>query len=57
MDMDGRTHAGVENRQQKITEKPCLAYYISNYPNVIGLGATLWQKQPDGKLKPIGFAS
>ena len=57
MDMDGRTHAGVENRQQKITEIPCLAYYISNYPNVIGLGATLWQKQPDGKLKPIGFAS
>ena len=22
-----------------------------------GLGATLWQEQPDGKLKPIGFAS
>ena len=21
------------------------------------LGATLWQEQPDGKLKPIGFAS
>ena len=35
-----------------------------DYPNVIttdastkGLGATLWQEQPDGKLKPIGFAS
>ena len=22
-----------------------------------GLGATLWQEQPDGKLKPICFAS
>ena len=22
-----------------------------------GLGATLWQEQPDKKLKPIGFAS
>ena len=41
-----------------------MAHYNSGYPNVIttdastkGLGATLWQEQPDGKLKPIGFAS
>ena len=41
-----------------------MAHYNSDYPNVIttdastkGLGATLWQEQPDGKLKPIGFAS
>ena len=53
-----------ENLKQKITEIPCLAHYNSDYPNVIttdastkGLGATLWQEQPDGKLKPIGFAS
>ena len=53
-----------ENLKQKITEKPCLAHYNSDYPNIIttdastkGLGATLWQEQPDGKLKPIGFAS
>ena len=53
-----------ENLKQKITEIPCLAQYNSDYPNVIttdastkGLGATIWQKQPDGKLKPIGFAS
>ena len=53
-----------ENLKQKITEIPCLAHYNSNYPNTIftdastkGLGATLWQQQPDGKLKPIGFAS
>ena len=53
-----------ENLKQKITEIPCLAHYNSDYPNVIttdsstkGLGGTLWQEQPDGKLKPIGFAS
>ena len=53
-----------ENLKQKITEIPCLAHYNSDYQNVIttdastrGLGATLWQEQRDGKLKPIGFAS
>ena len=53
-----------ENLKQKITEIQCLAHYNSDYPNIIttdastkGLGATLWQEQPDGKLKPIGFAS
>ena len=53
-----------ENSKQKITELPCLAHYNSDYPNVIttnastkGLGASLWQEQPDGTLKPIGFAS
>ena len=53
-----------ENLKQKITEIPCLAHYNSDYPNVIttdastkGLGATLWQEQPNGKLKPIRFAS
>ena len=56
--------AAFENLKQKITEIPCLAHYHSDYPNIIttdastkGLGATLWQKQPDGNLKPIGFAS
>ena len=53
-----------KNHKQKISDIPCLAYYNSDYPNVIttdastkGLGATLWQEQLDGKLKPIGFAS
>ena len=53
-----------ENLKQKITEIPCLARYISVYPNIIttdastkGLGAALWHEQPVGKLKPIGFAS
>ena len=53
-----------ENLKQKIAEIPCLAHYNSNYPNIKatdastrGLVATLWQDKPDGKLKPIGFAS
>ena len=53
-----------ENLKQKITEIPCLAHYNSNYPNIVttdastkGLGATLWQEQPNGDLKPIGFVS
>ena len=52
-----------KNLKQKITEIPCLAHYISDYPNIFttdartkGLGATLWQEQQDGKLNPIGFA-
>ena len=56
--------AAFENLKQKITEIPYLAHYNSDYPNTIttdastkGLGATLWQEQPDGNLKPIGFAS
>ena len=62
--MDGRTPQAFENLKQKITELSCLAHYNSDYPNIIttdastkGLGATLWQEQPDEKLKPIGFAS
>ena len=53
-----------ENLKQKITEIPSLAHYISDYRNIIttdastkSLGATLWQEQPNVKLKPIGFAS
>ena len=52
-----------ENIKQKITDIPCLAHCNSNYPYIIttdastkGLGATLWQEQQDGKLKPISFA-
>ena len=56
--------AAFENLKRKIMEIPCLAHYNSDYPNIIttdastkGLGATPWQEQPDGNLKPIGFAS
>ena len=50
--------------KEKITKIPCLAHYNTSYPNVLttdastkGLGATLWQEQPDKTLKPIAFAS
>ena len=52
------------NLKQKITELPCLAHYNSDSPNIITidastkkLGVTIWQEQPDRKLKPIGFSS
>ena len=52
------------NLKKLITQLPCLAHYNSNKENIIttdastkGLGATLWQKQKDGNLKLVGFAS
>ena len=53
-----------ENLKKKITQIPCLAHYNADLPNVVttdaslnGLGATLWQRQSDGNMKPIAFAS
>ena len=53
-----------ENLKEKITQIPCLAHYNADLPNVVttdaslnGLGATLWQRQLDGNMKPIAFAS
>ena len=47
-----------------ITNIACVAHYNAQNKNTIttdastkGLGATLWQKQKDGYLKPIEFAS
>ena len=52
------------NLKKLITQLPCLAHYNTDNENILttdastkGLGATLWQKQKDGNLKPIGFAS
>ena len=52
------------NLKECITKIPCLALYNAQSENIIttdastkGLGATLWQKQKSGELKPIGFAS
>ena len=59
-----RPKKAFERLKQKITEISCLAHYNSNYPNAITtdastafLGSTLWQEQPDGKVKPIGLTS
>ena len=50
--------------KEGITKIPCLAHYNAQNEIIIttdaitkGLGATLWQKQKDGNLKPVGFAS
>ena len=49
--------------KRKITAIPSLVHYSSVRPNTIttnastkGLGATLWQEQDNGDLKPIAFA-
>ena len=64
MDLDRRTHRSVQQFKKVITQLPFLAHYNSNKENILttdastkGLGATLWQKQKDGNLKPVGFAS
>ena len=50
--------------KQMLTEGPCLAHYAKNKDNMVttdasktGLGITLWQKQDDGKIKPIAYGS
>ena len=58
-------HTNAFNNLKKlITQLPYLAHYNPKSENILttdastkGLGATLWQKQKDGNLKPIGFAS
>ena len=47
-----------------LTEGPCLAHYANEKDNKVttdastpGLGRTLWQKQDDGKTKPIAYGS
>ena len=47
-----------------ITKIPCPAHHNDNNENILttdastkGLGATLWQRQKDGNLKPVGYAS
>ena len=56
--------AAFNNLKKLITQLRGLAHSNSKSENILttdastkGLGATLWQKQNDGKLKPIAFAS
>ena len=50
--------------KQELTSLPCLAHYNGSKDNIVttdacktGLGVALWQKQGDGELRPIAFAS
>ena len=50
--------------KQELTSLHCLAHYNGNKENIVttdacktGLGIALWQKQGNGELKPIAFAS
>ena len=58
-------HTNACNKlKEGITKIPCLANYNAQSKNISttdastkGLWATLWQKQKDGNIKPVGFAS
>ena len=50
--------------KEHIPNKPCLAHYKVNNRSISTtdactkrLGVTLWQRQKDGNLKPVGYAS
>ena len=50
--------------KHELTSLPCLAHYNESKENIVttdacitGLGVALWQKQNNGELKPIAFAS
>ena len=50
--------------KQELTSLPCLAQYNGNKENIVTtdacktvLGIAVWQKQENGELKPIAFAS
>ena len=50
--------------KKELTSQPCLAHYNGNKENIVtidacgtGLGIALWQKESNGDLKPIAFAS
>ena len=53
-----------KNLEKELTTHPCLAHYNGNKDNIVttdacntGLGIALWQRQNNGELKPIAFAS
>ena len=60
-----REHIKAFNRiKEYITNIPCLAHYNANIENILTtdantkrLRATLWQRQKNGNLKPVGYAS
>ena len=54
----------LNNLKKELTTQPCLAHYNGNKENIVtteacntGLGITLWQRQHNGELKAIAYAS
>ena len=52
------------NLKKELTTQPCLAHYNGNNKNIVttvacntGLGIALWQRQNNGELKAIAYAS
>ena len=52
------------NLKRELTTQSCLSHYNGNNENIVttdasktGIGIALWQKQANGDLKPIVFAS
>ena len=52
------------NLKKELTTQPCLAHYNENKENIVttdarntGLGIALWQRQNNGELKAIAYAS
>ena len=50
--------------KKELTSQPCLAHYNGNKENIVttdacgaGIGIAIWQKQSNGDLKQIPFAS
>ena len=64
MELGKQQDEEINNIKKMLTEEPCLAHYAKDRENRVttdasktGLGITLWQKQSDGKIKPIAFGS
>ena len=64
MVIDGRAYTSIQKSQRKdhgdnVTSSLQFRLFevITTDASTKGFGATLLQEQPDGKLKPIGFAS
>ena len=57
-------NSDFEKIKQELTTRPCLAHFNGRKENIVttdacttGLGVALWQKQGNGELKPIAYAS
>ena len=57
-------NAEFNNLNKELTTQPCLAHYNGNKENIFttdacntGLGIELWQRQNNGELKAIAYAS